>query len=78
MNISWILNVVSIVIASVFVVGLTCAIVLPITLSHKHDFGTALQSNAIHHWLECECGEKKDETAHIYDKEVAETAYFVC
>lgn len=74
---AWVLKnkVVSIVIASVFVVGLTCAIVLPITLSHKHDFGTELQHNATHHWLVCECGEKKDETAHIYDKEVAETAY---
>ena len=60
---AWVLKnkVVSIVIASVFVVGLTCAIVLPITLRHKHDFGTALQSNATHHWLECECGEKDME-----------------
>lgn len=60
---AWVLKnkVVSIVIASVFVVGLTCAIVLPIALRHKHDFGTALQSNATHHWLECECGEKDME-----------------
>ena len=74
---AWVLKnkVVSIVIASVFVVGLTCAIVLPIALRHNHDFGTELQYNATHHYLECECGDKKDETAHIYDKEVAGTDY---
>lgn len=74
---AWVLKnkVVSIVIASVFVVGLTCAIVLPIALKHKHDFGTTFQANETHHWLECECGEQKDAAAHIYDKEVVGADY---
>ena len=28
-----------------------------------------------HHWLVCECGEKKDETAHVFDKEIASSEY---
>ena len=66
---AWVLKneVVSIVVASVFDLGSTCAIVLPSALKHKHDFGTELKHNSTHHYLECECGEKKDEIAHAYD-----------
>jgi len=42
---------------------------------HEHSFGTELQANETHHWLVCECGEKKDETAHVFDKEIASSEY---
>ena len=63
---AWVLKnkVVSIVIASVITVGLACAIILPIALHHEHDFGTELSSSETQHWLECECGEKKDVENH--------------
>lgn len=63
---AWVLKnkVVSIVIASVVTAGLACAIILPITLHHDHEFGTELSSNETQHWLECDCGEKKDVENH--------------
>ena len=42
---------------------------------HEHSFGTELQVSDTHHWLVCECGEKKDETAHVFDKEIASSEY---
>ena len=104
---AWVLKnkVVSIVIASVFTAGVACAVVLPIALKHRHDFGTTYESNQTQHWHECECGEQQDTgdhtektaystnathhwkdcevcgynmnvTAHTYDKQVANEAYF--
>lgn len=43
---------------------------------HEHAFGTQLQHNDTHHYYTCECGEKKDEVAHTYDKQVADETYF--
>lgn len=43
---------------------------------HEHAFGTQLQHNDTHHYYVCECGEKKDETAHVFDKEVADETFF--
>ena len=65
----WVLKnkVVSIVITSVVTVGLVCAIVLPITLKHKHDFGTELQHDATSHYYACECGAKKDNEEHDFN-----------
>ena len=75
---SWIVGhkVVSIIISAVLVAGITCAIVLPIALKHEHDFGTELQVSDTHHWLVCECGEKKDEAPHVF-AEVKNDATFV-
>ena len=74
---SWIVGhkVVSIIISAVLVAGITCAIVLPIALKHEHSFGTELQVSDTHHYYVCECGEKKDETAHVFDKTVASSEY---
>lgn len=67
---SWIkLNkVISIVIASVFTVGVACSIVLPITL-HEHSYSAEWSNDAENHWHDATCKhdeEKSDLAAHTY------------
>lgn len=42
---------------------------------HEHAFGEELKFNETHHWFECECGEKKDEAEHTFNKQVQTSAY---
>lgn len=63
-------KIVSIVIASVLVVGLTLAIVLPITLSNKHTYSENWLVSPTHHWHECtdkDCNKTKDNNTHDFD-----------
>ncbi len=67
---TWILNhkIIAIVVASVLVVGTTCAIVLPIAL-HEHSYATEWSSDAENHWHDATCKheeEKSDLAAHTY------------
>lgn len=36
--------------------------------NHEHKFGDAYKHDEHNHWVECECGEKKDVTSHIWDE----------
>lgn len=67
----------SIVIASALVVCITLAIVLPITLSHKHSYGEDWSTDATYHWHACEgkkCDETKDKAEHTYGNWSVKTA----
>lgn len=68
---NWIIahKLVSIIIASVLVVGITLAIVLPLTLVHKHAFSESWSVDEAHHWHACvseECEETKDYAEHTF------------
>lgn len=63
----------SIVVASVLVVGVTCAIALPIALKHEHNYAKTWSHDAVNHYHECECGEKQDITAHTWNEGVITT-----
>ena len=71
---AWIVGhkVVSIIISAVLVAGVTCAIVLPIALKHKHSYGTELEHDDTHHYYICECGDKKDKENHDYSLRVTD------
>ena len=71
---AWIVGhkVVSIIISAVLVAGVTCAIVLPIALKHKHSYGTELEHDDTHHYYICECGGKKDKEEHDYSLRVTD------
>lgn len=61
---------VSIIIASVLVVGIALAIALPLTLVHKHTFSQDWSADASYHWHECtseSCDEKIDFEEHTFD-----------
>lgn len=67
----------SIVIASALVVCITLAIVLPITLSHKHSYSEDWSTDATYHWHACEgkkCDEIKDKAEHTYGNWSVKTA----
>ena len=62
-------KVVSIITASVLVVGIALAIVLPITLKHKHEANAKWETSATQHWHTCtgkDCDEKLDLANHTY------------
>lgn len=62
----------SIIIATIVVVGITTSIILPITLKHRHNFVTEWSYDNESHWNICtgkKCNEVADKTAHIYDSE---------
>jgi len=42
---------------------------------HEHEYSETLKVNETHHWYECECGEKKDEAEHVFNKQVQDEAY---
>ena len=48
----------------------------------QHAYGSAMIYNATHHWYECSCGSKKDETAHTFgewtEKDGERTRSCVC
>lgn len=72
-------KVVSIVVASVLVVGIACAIVLPITLKkHVHTYSTEWTAiDDDYHWHKATCGhndEGKDKTPHAWDNGVTTAA----
>lgn len=71
---AWIIGhkLVSIIIASVLVVGIGCAIVLPIALKEDHTFGTELEYDDTYHYYACECGEKKGKEKHDYSLRVTD------
>ena len=78
---TWILahKIITIVVASVLVVGTTCAIVLPIAL-HEHSYATEWSSDAENHWHDATCKheeEKIDLAAHTYTN-ACDTACNVC
>ena len=78
---TWILNhkIIAIVVASVLVVGTTCAIVLPIAL-HEHSYATEWSSDAENHWHDATCKheeEKSDLAAHTYTN-ACDTTCDVC
>ena len=78
---TWILahKIIAIVVASVLVVGTTCAIVLPIAL-HEHSYATEWSSDADNHWHDATCKhkeEKIDLAAHTYTN-ACDTTCDVC
>ena len=78
---TWILahKIIAIVVASVLVVGTTCAIVLPIAL-HEHSYATEWSSDAENHWHGATCKheeEKSDLDAHTYTN-ACDTTCDVC
>lgn len=58
-----------IVLACVVVVGITCAIVLPIALKHEHTYSEEWSSDENNHWHKATCNHdvKNDESAHTFD-----------
>ena len=38
----------------------------PIPQLHVHDYGKDWSFDENEHWLECECGDKKDRAGHVY------------
>lgn len=71
---NWIIahKLLSIIIAAVILVGATCAIVLPIALSHKHEFATTWTYDGESHWHACtgkKCEEVNGKEPHAYDNE---------
>ena len=78
---TWVLahKIIAIVVASVLVVGTTCAIVLPIAL-HEHSYATEWSSDAENHWHDATCKheeEKSDLAAHTYTN-ACDTTCDVC
>ena len=43
--------------------------ILFVGCAHKHEFDTQIKTNATHHWYECSCGKKQNETPHTYDND---------
>ena len=67
---TWIIahKAVTIVVAAVLVVGIVCAIALPIAL-HEHSYAADWSSDADNHWHDASCkheDEKSDLAAHTY------------
>ena len=78
---TWIIahKVVSIVVASVLVVGIVCAVALPIAL-HEHSYAADWSSDADNHWHDASCKhkeEKSDLAAHTYTN-ACDTTCDVC
>ena len=77
---SWILShkILSIVLACVMAAGVTCAVVLPVSLRHKHEFSAEWTTDETYHWHECKdekCNEVSDKAAHVFDKETVSERY---
>ena len=77
---SWILShkILSIVLACVMAAGVTCAVVLPVSLRHKHEFSAEWTTDETYHWHECKgekCNEVSDKAAHVFDKEIVSERY---
>ena len=77
---SWILShkILAIVLACVLGAGVICAVVLPITLAHKHEFSAEWTTDENYHWHECKgekCNEVSDKAAHVFDKEIVSATY---
>lgn len=78
----WIVShkLVSIIIASVLVVGITLAIVLPLTLVHNHAFNENWSTDATYHWHACadeSCNEIADKEKHTFINKNDETHYWL-
>lgn len=78
----WIVShkLVSIIIASVLVVGITLAIVLPLTLVHKHAFNENWSTDATYHWHVCadeSCSEIADKGKHTFINKNDATYYWL-
>ncbi len=78
----WIVShkLVSIIIASVLVVGITLAIVLPLTLVHKHAFNENWSTDATYHWHVCadeSCNEIADKEKHTFVNKNDATYYWL-
>ena len=43
---------------------IVCGYVITPQIGHEHSYNTQ-KSDEINHWMECDCGDKKDVTAHI-------------
>lgn len=78
---SWILShkILAIILACVLGAGVICAVVLPITLAHKHEFSAEWTTDENYHWHKCKdekCNEVSDKAAHVFDKEIVSEMYF--
>ena len=74
-------KVVSIVVASVLAVGITCAIVLPIALKHEHTFFEDWKTDEKKHWHAPSCEHtdlKSDEGEHTFENENCDAKCTVC
>ena len=47
-----------------------CNYVIKPALTHEHEFATEWMQSVNQHWHECECGEKSDLAAHVWDKNI--------
>ena len=78
---SWILShkMLAIILACVLGAGVICAVVLPITLAHKHEFSTEWTTDENYHWHKCKdekCNEVSDKASHVFDEEIVSEMYF--
>ena len=78
---SWILShkILAIILACVLGAGVICAVVLPITLAHKHEFSAEWTTDENYHWHKCKdekCNEVSDKAAHVFDEEIVSEMYF--
>ena len=78
---SWILShkMLAIILACVLGAGVICAVVLPITLAHRHEFSAEWTTDENYHWHKCKgekCNEVSDKASHIFDEEIVSEMYF--
>ena len=78
---SWILShkILAIILACVLGTGVICAVVLPITLAHKHEFSAEWTTDENYHWHKCKdekCNEVSDKASHVFDEEIVSEMYF--
>jgi len=78
---SWILShkILAIILACVLGAGVICAVVLPITLAHRHEFSAEWTTDENYHWHKCKdekCNEVSDKASHVFDEEIVSEMYF--
>ena len=78
---SWILShkMLAIILACVLGAGVICAVVLPITLAHKHEFSAEWTTDENYHWHKCKdekCNEVSDKASHVFDEKIVSEMYF--
>ena len=78
---SWILShkMLAIILACVLGAGVICAVVLPITLAHRHEFSAEWTTDENYHWHKCKgekCNEVSDKASHVFDEEIVSKMYF--
>ena len=78
---SWILShkMLAIILACVLGAGVICAVVLPITLAHRHEFSAEWTTDENYHWHKCKdekCNEVSDKASHVFDEEIVSEMYF--